>query len=87
MSDRKSETTIRKRATDQRTGNSYEFDVPPLALAVPVGDWSVVVVHMDGSSERFDHFPSEHEAAAWAMIHRDGLGLTRCASWRVELCK
>lgn len=52
--------------------------------AVPLGNYRVVVVHMDTSSEMFGCFQSEDEAIEWAMQYRHPLGLAACASWRIE---
>lgn len=52
--------------------------------ARPVGDYRVVVVHTDDSTEVFGCFASESAAVDWAMENRISLGLHRSASWRVE---
>ena len=55
--------------------------------AIPVGDYQIVVVHMDAEVERFGRFETEDEAVQWAMENRSSLGLARCASWHVERLK
>lgn len=56
----------------------------PVPAAVPVGDYQVVVVQMNGETERFGLFSDRIEATDWAMLYRDSLGLNRCASWHIE---
>lgn len=54
------------------------------SLAVPVGDYQIVIVRDDGITERLGLFRYVGEALRWAMEHRTTLGLPWCAHWHVE---